>query len=249
MHAMYSARNPRYVGCPQPVPALAGRPGQGIILTMRIAVVGTGMVGRTLGAGLARVGHQVVLATRDPEATRSRQEWVDVELPLVRLAEAGDGAEVVVNATVGTGSLPALQAVGGDALAGKVVLDVSNPLDFSTGFPPSLFVANTDSLAEQLQRAFPQARIVKAFNTVGAPVMVDPSIVGGETTLMVAGNDPDAKATVAGLATELGWRDILDLGDLTAARALEMYMPLWLRLFRTAGTVLLNVKVVRAATG
>jgi 8-hydroxy-5-deazaflavin:NADPH oxidoreductase len=216
---------------------------------MRIAVIGTGSAGRTLGAGLAKVGHDVVLATRDPDATRARQEWVGVDLPLVRHAEAGEGAEVVVNATSGSGSLAALQAVGADALAGKVVIDVANPLDFSTGFPPSLFVVNTDSLAEQLQRAFPHARIVKAFNIMTAAVMVDPSTVGGETTFLLAGNDPDARATVADLAADLGWRDVLDLGDLTAARAMEMYLPLWLRLFRAAGTGILNIKVVRPAEG
>jgi 8-hydroxy-5-deazaflavin:NADPH oxidoreductase len=216
---------------------------------MRIAVIGTGMVGRTLGAGLARVGHDVVLATRDPDTTRARPEWVGVELPLLRLAEAAEGAEVVVNATSGAGSLAALQAVGAEALAGKVVLDLSNPLDHSHGFPPSLFVVNTDSLAEQLQLAFPEARIVKAFNTMSVSVIVDPSAAGGESTVFVAVNDPDARATVASLAADLGWQDILDLGDLTAARALEMYLPLWLRLFRTVGTLMLNIKVVRAPEG
>jgi predicted dinucleotide-binding enzyme len=216
---------------------------------MRIAVLGTGMVGRTLGGGLAGVGHDVVLATRDPDTTRTRPEWVGVELPLVRLAEAAEGAEVVVNATSGAGSLAALQAVGAEPLAGKVVLDLSNPLDHSHGFPPSLFVVNTDSLAEQLQLAFPEARIVKAFNTMSVSVMVDPSVAGGESTVFVAGNDPDARATVAALAADLGWRDVLDLGDLTAARAMEMYLPLWLRLFRSVGTLMLNIKVVRAAEG
>ena len=216
---------------------------------MRIAVLGTGMVGRTLGGGLAGVGHDVVLATRDPDTTRARPEWVGVELPLVRLAEAGEGAELVVNATSGAGSLAALQAVGAEALAGKVVLDLSNALDHSRGFPPSLFVVNTDSLAEQLQRTFPEARIVKAFNTMSVSVMVDPSVAGGESTVFVAGNDPDARTTVAALAADLGWHDVLDLGDLTAARALEMYLPLWLRLFRTVGTLMLNIKVVRAAEG
>jgi 8-hydroxy-5-deazaflavin:NADPH oxidoreductase len=216
---------------------------------MRIAVIGTGTVGRTLGAGLAKAGHDVVLGTRDPDATRSRQEWVGVELPLARYAEAGKGAEVVINATSGAGSMEALQAVGADALAGKVVIDVANALDFSAGFPPSLFVVNTDSLAEQLQRTFPEARVVKAFNIMTAAVMVDPSLVDGETTFLLAGNDADARATVAALAVDLGWRDVLDLGDLTAARAMEMYLPLWLRLFRTLGNGILNIKVVRAAEG
>jgi NADPH-dependent F420 reductase len=211
---------------------------------MRIAVIGTGSVGRTLAAGFTRVGHDVVVGTRDPEATRARAEWTDSDLQLVALGEAGKDADVVVNATRGNGSEEALRGVGAEALAGKVILDVSNPLDMSRGFPPSLFVVNTDSLAEQLQRAFPEARVVKAFNTVTAAVMVDPSRAGGDSTAFVAGNDPQARATVVRLARDLGWRDVLEIGDLTAARAMEMYLPLWLRLFQTTGTAMVNVKVV-----
>jgi 8-hydroxy-5-deazaflavin:NADPH oxidoreductase len=211
---------------------------------MRIAVIGTGSVGQTLAAGLVRVGHDVVVGTRDPEATRARTEWADSDLRLVQLADAGKDADVVVNATRGNGSEEALRGVGAEALAGKVILDVSNPLDMSRGFPPSLFVVNTDSLAEQLQRAFPEAKVVKAFNTVTAAVMVDPSRAGGDSTAFVAGNDPEARATVVGLARDLGWRDVLEIGDLTAARAMEMYLPLWLRLFQTTGTPMVNVKVV-----
>ena len=211
---------------------------------MRIAVIGTGMVGRTLAAGLARIGHDVVVGTRDPDATRARDEWHDSDLQLVRYADAGTNADLVINATNGAGSLAALQEVGAGALAGKVVLDMSNPLDTTRGFPPSLFVVNTDSLAEQLQRAFPEARVVKAFNTVTVAVTVDPSRAGGDSTAFVAGNDPQARSTVVALARELGWQDVLELGDLSAARAMEMYLPLWLRLFRTVGTPMVNVKVV-----
>jgi 8-hydroxy-5-deazaflavin:NADPH oxidoreductase len=163
------------------------------------------------------------------------------------LTEVGKDADVVVNATNGAGSLAALQEVGADALAGKVLVDVANPLDMSRGFPPSLFVVNTDSLAEQLQRAFPEARVVKTFNTITAAVMVDPSRAGADSTAFVAGNDPDARATVVGLAREFGWQDVMELGDLSAARAMEMYLPLWLRLFQTTGTLMVNVKVVHGA--
>ena len=211
---------------------------------MRIAVIGTGSVGRTLAAGFTRIGHEVVVGTRDPDATKARDAWADSDLTLVRLAEAGRDADLVVNATNGAGSQAALAEVGADALAGKVVMDVSNPLDMSHGFPPSLFVVNTDSLAEQLQRAFPEARVVKTFNTVTAAVMVDPSRAGGESTAFVAGNDPEARSTVVRLARELGWQDVLELGDLSAARAMEMYLPLWLRLFQSVGTPMVNVKVV-----
>jgi 8-hydroxy-5-deazaflavin:NADPH oxidoreductase len=213
---------------------------------MRIAVIGTGTVGRTLGEGLARVGHDVVLGTRDPARTRARDEWQAASLSLGSYGEVGTGAELFVNATSGAGSLQALQAVGEEALAGKVLIDVSNALDHSGRFPPTLFVSNTDSLAEQLQRAFPRTKVVKAFNTMTAAVMVNPGAVGaGDTTVFVAGNDADARATVAGLAADLGWTDVMDLGDLTAARGLEMWLPLWLRLLMSLGGAMFNIKVVR----
>jgi predicted dinucleotide-binding enzyme len=213
---------------------------------MRIAVIGTGMVGRTLGEGLAKVGHDVVVGTRDPARTRARDEWGATSLSLASYGQIGVGADLFINATSGDASLEALQAVGDEALAGKVLIDVSNALDRSSGFPPSLFVCNTDSLAEQLQRAFPRTNVVKAFNTMTAAVMVTPVAVGGgDTTVFVAGNDADARATVAAVATDLGWTDVMDLGDLTAARGLEMWVSLWLRLLMALGDPMFNIKVAR----
>jgi 8-hydroxy-5-deazaflavin:NADPH oxidoreductase len=213
---------------------------------MRIAVIGTGMVGRTLGEGLAKVGHDVVVGTRDPARTRARDEWSAASLSLASYGQIGVGADLFINATSGDASLEALQAVGDEALAGKVLIDVSNALDRSSGFPPTLFVCNTDSLAEQLQRAFPRTNVVKAFNTMTAAVMVNPGAVGGgDTTVFVAGNDADARATVAAVATDLGWTDVMDLGDLTAARGLEMWVSLWLRLLMALGGPMFNIKVVR----
>jgi 8-hydroxy-5-deazaflavin:NADPH oxidoreductase len=213
---------------------------------VRIAVIGTGTVGRTLGEGLAKVGHDIVLGTRDPARTRARDEWQATSLSLGSYGEVGTGAELFVNATSGEASLDALRAVGDDALAGKVLIDVSNALDHSGGFPPKLFVSNTDSLAEQLQRAFPRTKVVKAFNTMTAAVMVHPGdLGGGDSTIFVAGNDADARATVAGVAADLGWTDVMDLGDLTAARGMEMWMPLWLRLLMALGGPKFNIKVVR----
>jgi predicted dinucleotide-binding enzyme len=211
---------------------------------MRITVVGTGAVGRTLGTALAALGHDVVIATRDPEATRGRPEWDGGLPPLVPMPGAADDAELVVNATAGTVSLDALRAVGD--LAGKVVLDVSNPLDFSAGFPPTLAVKDTDSLAEQLQRGLPGARVVKALNTMTAGVMLEPGLVGnGDTTVFVAGDDEEAKGVVTGLLEAAGWRDVLDLGPLEAARGLEMWLPLWLRIMGALGTASFNLKIVR----
>ena len=197
---------------------------------------------RFLGQGWADAGHQVSFGTRDPEQTRAREEWAGSKLPLAAYADLE--GEVYVNATRGEGSLAALQGVG-PALNDKVVIDVSNALDFSRGFPPSLFVCNTDSLAEQLQRALPEARLVKMFNTMAHEVMVDPTALGQESTVFVAGNDEAARQTATELAGDLGWTDVLDLGDLTAARGLEMYLPLWLRLYGTLARPEFNIKVVR----
>jgi 8-hydroxy-5-deazaflavin:NADPH oxidoreductase len=212
---------------------------------MRIAVLGTGMVGRTLAPAFVRLGHDVIVGTRDPEATRRRGDW-DLDIPVASFGEVADGAALVVNATSGEGSLGALEAVGEEALADKVLLDVANPLDFSAGFPPTLTVKDTDSLAEQIQRAHPRARVVKALNTVNCAVMVDPSRAGdGETTMFVAGDDPDARAMVVDLLEQLGWHDVIEFVDLAAARGMEMWLPLWARLMGRLGTPDFNIRVVR----
>jgi 8-hydroxy-5-deazaflavin:NADPH oxidoreductase len=209
---------------------------------MQIAILGTGAVGPALGNALRATGHQVTLGTRDPDQTKAREQWSGVDLPLAAYQDLD--ADVFFNATNGAGSLPALQAVGA-ALSGKVVIDTSNPLDFSRGFPPSLFVNNTDSLAEQLQRELPEARLVKMFNTMANEVMVNPGALGDDSTVFVAGNDAAARQAAASLAADLGWTDVFDLGDLTAARGLEMFIPLWVRIFGQLGRAEFNIKVVR----
>ena len=142
--------------------------------------------------------------------------------------------------------LDALAAAGADAIGTKVLVDVANPLDFSQGMPPSLSVCNTDSLGEQIQRAFPAARIVKALNTITCALMVDPSLVPGAHTIFVCGNDAGAKAEVTALLGTFGWaaERVLDVGDITASRATEMYLPLWLRLYGTFGSPNVNVQVL-----
>lgn len=226
---------------------------------VRIAVLGTGIVGRTLATGTARSGHVVVVGTRDPEATMSRTEpdamgnppystWQAEhrDVALLPFAEAAARGEVVINATSGDRSLDVLRLAGADHLAGKVVIDVANPLDFSAGFPPTLSIKDTDSLAEQIQRAFPDARVVKTLNTVNAAVMIDPAaLAGGAHTIFLSGDDDDAKATASELLRGFGWQDIVDLGDLSSARGAEMVLPLWLRLMGTLGTPQFNFKVVR----
>jgi predicted dinucleotide-binding enzyme len=226
---------------------------------MRIAVLGTGMVGRTLAARLAELGHVVAVGTRDVATASARTgpdrfgnpplaEWREQhpDIDLAGFADAGADAELVVNATNGAGSLAALEAAGDEHLSGKVLVDVSNPLDVSHGMPPSLLVSNTDSLAEQIQRRFPTARVVKTLNTVNAQLMVDPRrLAGGDHSVFVCGDDPDAKAQVTGLLESFGWSDVIDLGDITTARGAEMYLPLWTRLWATLGTPVFTIKVVR----
>lgn len=208
-------------------------------------MVGTGMVGRTLAPACARLGHDVVVGTRDPAATAARDDWT-LDLPLERYGEAAAGADLVVNATNGQASLLALAAVGDAGLAGKVLLDVANPLDFSAGFPPTLVVKDIDSLAEQIQRAFPAVRVVKSLNTVNCEVMVEPARVGDDAgTMFVAGDDPAARAVVVELLQALGWRDVIEFEELSAARGMEMYLPMWLRLLSRLGTADFNIKVVR----
>jgi len=213
---------------------------------MRIAVIGTGHAGRTLAQGFQRTGHDVIVGTRDPDATRAREEWLGLDVPLAALGMVAADADLVVNVTNGLASLAALGEIGSDHLAGKVILDVANPLDFSQGFPPTLSVKDTDSLAEQIQRAFPEARVVKSLNTVTAAVMVDPSTVGdGDTTVFVAGDDEEARQQVSELLRELGWLDIVELDGLQNARGLEMWLPLWVRLMGALGTGQFNIKLVR----
>ena len=209
---------------------------------MQIAILGTSAVGPALGKAFTAAGHDVTIGTRDPVQTRAREQWAGVDLPLAAYRDLE--ADVFINATSGIGSLAALEAAG-DALNGKVVIDTSNPLDHSQGFPPSLFVSNTDSLAEQLQRALPKVRLVKMFNTMANEVMVNPRGLSEDSTIFVAGNDPGARQTAAALAADLGWADVFDLGDLTGARALEMFIPLWVRMYVHLGRPNFNIKVVR----
>jgi predicted dinucleotide-binding enzyme len=226
---------------------------------VKIGVLGSGVVGQALAAKLAAVGHDTMLGTRDVAALLARTEpgpmqqqpfsaWhrEHPEVTLGSFAEAAAHGELVVNATAGAASLEALGQAGQANLDGKVLIDVANPLDVSSGMPPSLTVANTDSLAEQIQRAFPGSRVVKTLNTMTAALMVDPGrLAGGDHTVFVSGDDPDAKARVRALLTDdFGWRQVVDLGDITSARGAEMYLALWLRLFGAVGTPMVNVKLV-----
>jgi hypothetical protein len=228
-------------------------------ILMKIALLGTGVVGRTLAARLAELGHGVALGTRDVSTSLARSEpdrmgnpplteWLagHQQVSLLTFADAARFGEVVVNATAGEVSLDVLTAAGADNLRGKVLLDVANPLDFSKGMPPTLLVKDTDSLGEQIQRAFPDVRVVKTLNTMTAALMADPrQLADGDHSVFVSGNDAGAKRTVTQLLESMGHADVIDLGDISTARGPEMYLPLWLRLWGAQGTHLINIKVVR----
>jgi 8-hydroxy-5-deazaflavin:NADPH oxidoreductase len=216
---------------------------------MNIGVLGTGVVGRTLGQRLVELGHSVALGSREPNHPAAA-EWL-AKVGTARGARAGTFADaaahgaLLINATAGSASIDALRLAGEKNLHGKVLIDVSNPLDWSTG-ELRLTVANTDSLAEQIQRTFADAFVVKTLNIVTADVMVHPNQLPEETTMLVAGDDPEAKATATDLLHSFGWRSILDLGGLKAARGMEMYLPLWLSLMQAQSTAIFNIKITRA---
>ena len=216
---------------------------------MRFGALGTGVVGRTLASKLVSLGHEVMMGSRQA-GNETAAAWAEENGQLAdegSFAEAAGFGELIVNATAGSASLDALVSAEAENLTGKVLIDVANPLDFSAGMPPTLTVCNSDSLAEQIQRTFPDTRVVKTLNTVNADVMVDPGVVPGSHTLFVAGDDRNAKATVKDILVEFGWpsADVMDLGGIQSARGMEMYLPLWLGLFAATGTSHLNLKVVR----
>jgi predicted dinucleotide-binding enzyme len=226
---------------------------------MKIAVLGTGVVGQTLAEKLASLGHDVTMGTRDVKkalaSTGADQfgrpafgEWhtSHTSINVATFSDAAAFGEFVINATNGMGSLNALEHAGHDHLKNKILLDVSNPLDFSHGMPPSLWVSNTDSLGEQIQRLFPEAKVVKSLHTMNAYLMVNPSLVPGDHTVFLSGNDAEAKLKMRGLLITFGWKDenILDLGDITTARGTEQIVPLWVRIMTNLQHPFFNFRIV-----
>ena len=226
---------------------------------MRFGILGTGIVGRTIASRLAGLGHEVMVGTRNPADTMSRTEpdtygnppfsaWQE-EHPEVQLGTFGEASahgEMVLSATAGAVSLEALELAGETNLNGKILIDIANPLDFSKGMPPTLLVCNTDSLGEQIQRRFPEAKVVKTLHTMNAYLMVDPAqLAATDHTAFVSGDDAEAKAMVTELLRSFGWTDIIDLGDITTARSSEMLLPIWLRLFGALHKPIFNFKIVR----
>jgi len=214
---------------------------------MKIGVLGTGMVGATIATKLIELGQEVMMGSRNAGGEKALT-WAQANganASQGAYAQAARFGEILFNCTQGTASIEALQSAGADNLKGKILIDVANPLDFSHGAPPTLSVCNTDSLGEQIQRTFPETKVVKTLNTVNCEVMVNSALVPGDHDIFVCGNDEKAKARVAELLRQwFGWRSVIDLGDISSARATEQMMPIWLRLYGVLGVLHFNVRVV-----
>jgi 8-hydroxy-5-deazaflavin:NADPH oxidoreductase len=216
-------------------------------MIMKISVLGTGSVGQAIAGRLAGLGHEVVIGTRNvaDSLTRTKPDswgnpaigtWIqnNPSVHLVTFKEAAAFSDgVIVHAMNGHAAIESLKMVSKADLDNKILIDITNPLDFSKGFPPSLFVSNTESLGEQIQAIFPNLKVVKTLNTMSNPVMINPALVPGDHTVFMSGNDAEAKTTVRSLLNTFGWLDknIYDLGDITTARGTEMLLPIWLRLY------------------
>lgn len=216
---------------------------------MKIAVLGTGNVGDTIGSKLIEIGHQVMMGSRtsDNEKAKTFVAKHSSKASAGTFAEAAAFGEIIFNCTAGLGSLEALTMAGEKNLNGKIIIDLANSLDFSKGMPPSLGICNTNSLGEEIQKAFPQAKVVKALNTMWCGLMVNPTMInGGDHTTFVCGNDSNAKEEVKKILKSFGWdkNNILDLGDIAKARGTEMYLPLWLSIYGATKNGAFNVKIV-----
>lgn len=215
---------------------------------LKIGVLGTGMVGNTIGNKLIALGHEVVMGSRTANNEKA-VAWSKAAGSRANHGAFSDAAahgEIIFNCTAGAGALDAVRAAGTENLRGKILIDIANPLDFSKGMPPGLLFRGDDSLGEQVQSALPDTKVVKALNTVNHEVMVDPGRVPGSHDIFISGNDATAKTRVAEILRDwFGWKSIIDLGDITTARGTESYLPLWIRLWSTLGTADFNIRIVR----
>lgn len=226
---------------------------------MDIGIFGSGMVGQTLAEKLVELGHKVMIGTRDKGKLLARSEpdafgrppykdWhkSHSNVELGTLNETAEFGELLINAMKGDGALSALKMIDTKNLSGKVMIDISNPLDFSKGFPPLLSICNTDSLGEQIQRAYPDLKVVKSLNTMNAYLMVNPRIVPEDQTVFLCGNDSQAKELVKDLLLSFGWKEseMLDLGDISNARGTEQLLPIWTRIYSGTGSPIFNFRIV-----
>jgi 8-hydroxy-5-deazaflavin:NADPH oxidoreductase len=224
---------------------------------MKIGIIGGGGVAQAIGGKLKANGHDVVIGIRNPteaELAKERQmakplkDWIkNTGGKVASFSDAAKHGEILVNATSGGASIQALTQAGADNIGSKILIDIANPLDFSKGMPPSLLPAydHGTSLGEEIQKAFPKARVVKTLNTISNSIMINPAAIAADHDLLMAGNDADAKVTVTALVKkEFGWRSVVDLGDITGARGTEHILPIWVRLWGVLGTPAFNIKIV-----
>ena len=230
---------------------------------MKISIIGTGTVGQTIASKLLILGHEVIMGTRNvSEKLASKEkdsygnppfsEWIksNSKVRLETFAKAAASGEIVINATHGGSSIEALKLAGAKNLAGKILIDISNPLDFSKGMPPSLIpgLNNTNSLGEEIQKTFPETKVVKTLNTIWCGLMVNPDMIGGGDHInYISGNDADARNKVKKLLNQFGWKDenLIDLGDISGARATESILHIWLRVMGVIQTGAFNFRIVR----
>ena len=225
---------------------------------MKISILGTGMVGQSVATKMNALGHKVTMGTRNPEETLKNEkanamtgvifsDWhkENPNVKLERFSDVARNADLLINATSGLASLQALNLVGKNNLDGKILIDIANPLDFSQGMPPSLNPVNTDSLGEQIQKTFPETKVVKTLNTMSTFIMMNPEIVPGDHSVFVSGNNIDAKREVIKLLKSIGWKtkNIIDLGDISTARGMEMMLPIWLSLYSALGHANFNFHI------
>ena len=230
---------------------------------MKITILGTGNVGQSFATKFVELGHEVMLGTRDVDNTLARKakdnygslpfgEWhsQNKKVQLGTFEDAAAFGDIILNALQGAITIPTLKDINSVSFEGKIFIDISNPLDFSKGFPPTLSegLNNDNSLGEEIQRTLPNTKVVKTLNTMYAGLMIDPRALGEDSSVFVSGNDADAKTTVKGILASFGWKEseILDLGDITTARGTEGILPLWLRIFGSTKNGFFNLKV---ATG
>lgn len=230
---------------------------------MKISIIGTGTVGQAIAARLTQLGNEVMLGTRNVKEKLSSDakdaygnppfsEWhkSNKGVKLGTFEEAARFGEIVINATNGGSSIAALKLAGAANLSGKILIDIANPLDFSKGMPPSLLpgLNNTNSLGEEIQKTFPGAKVVKTLNTMWCGLMVNPGLIGGgEHINYICGNDDGAKAEVKRLLVQIGWKNenLLDIGDISGARASESLLPIWLRVMGSIQTGVFNFRLIR----
>jgi 8-hydroxy-5-deazaflavin:NADPH oxidoreductase len=229
----------------------------------KIAILGTGSVGQTYASKFISLGYEVMMGTRDVArklasnekdsyGNPSFQEWYsdNKKVKMGTFREAVAFGDIILNATRGVNSISILRQTDINDLKGKILMDIANPLDYTNGMPPAIQpeLNNTNSLGEEIQNEFPDVKVVKALNTMWAGLMVNPTMLnGGDHNAFICGNDTAAKMEVIQILKSFGWseKNILDLGDITSARGTEMYLPLWLRIFRATNSGAFNIKIVK----